>query len=86
MLQQLFIGTILMVLSFSGCTLINKSQTKIIKQPVIESKEEKVWIEAKTSKMWVNPQVDENGDMVDGHYKYMVMVPGHWAVKDNGRK
>ena len=42
--------------------------------------------EAETKKIWVNSQVDENGDMVEGHYKHVIVTPGHWAVKDGGRK
>ena len=43
--------------------------------------EDKVWIEAKTSKLWVNPFVDENGDLVEGHYKDIVTEQGHWELK-----
>jgi len=45
--------------------------------------EDKVWIEAKTSKLWVNPFVDENGDLVEGHYKDIVTEQGHWELKPN---
>src|ERR1700733_7091375 len=45
--------------------------------------EDKVWIEAKTSKLWVNPYVDENGDLVEGHYKDIVTEQGHWELKSN---
>ena len=47
-------------------------------------KEEKIWVEAKTSRIWVNPHVDENGDFVEGHYKNTVLESGHWVV--NGRQ
>ncbi len=46
-------------------------------------KEQKVWVEAKTGRIWVNPRVDENGDLVEGHYKNVVLEPGHWAVNGN---
>ena len=41
---------------------------------------QKVWIEAKTSRIWVSPNVDENGDYVEGHYKYIVLEAGHWSL------
>ncbi len=43
--------------------------------------ENKIWIETKTSKLWVNPYVDENGDLVEGHYKDIVTDQGHWELK-----
>lgn len=75
------------LLSFGivGCAGTHKL-IKVIPMQETVSNEEKIWIEAKTSKIWVNPQVDDSGDMVEGHYKYTVMVPGHWAVKDDGKK
>ena len=84
MLQELFIVSIL-GLSLTGCTIVNKHQVKI-NPPPAKAIEQKVWIEAQTNKVWVNPHVDENGDMVEGHYKHIVMIPGHWAVKDDGKK
>ncbi len=45
--------------------------------------QQKVWVEAKTSRIWVSPQVDENGDYVEGHYKYIVLEPGHWSLNGN---
>ena len=84
MFQELFIVTFL-GLSLSGCTIINKHQVKI-NPPVVKEAGEKIWVEAQTNKVWVNPHIDENGDMVDGHYKHIVMVPGHWRVKDDGKK
>ena len=87
MIQKLLVITML-VATFSGCTIIHKSQTKFIKLMPEEKlpQEEKVWVEAKTNKVWVNQHVDENGDMVEGHYKHIVMNPGHWAVKDEDGK
>ena len=76
----------LLSLGIVGCTGINKSINAVPVQEKFVCGEEKIWIEAKTSKIWVNPQVDESGDMVEGHYKYTVMVPGHWAVKDEDGK
>ena len=76
----------LLSLGICGCTGINKSIKAVPVQEKNISTDDKVWIEAKTSKIWVNPHVDESGDMVEGHYKYTVMVPGHWAVKDEDGK
>ena len=45
-----------------------------------KSAQQKVWVEAKTSRIWVSPQVDQNGDYVEGHYKYIVLEPGHWSL------
>jgi hypothetical protein len=44
------------------------------------------WVEAKTNKIWVGPQLDDNGDMVEGHYKYTVITPGHWDMKNDGHE
>ena len=88
MFKKLFVITML-VASISGCTIVHKSQTKVIKlmpETNKPSKEEKVWIEAKTNKVWVNQHVDENGDMVEGHYKHIVMAAGHWTVSEDGKK
>lgn len=84
MVQRLLILAIL-GLSFSGCTIIAKSQTRMIKPAPLESKEQ-VWVEAVTKKVWVNQHVDENGDLVEGHYKHIVLTPGHWVTKENDRK
>ena len=48
--------------------------------------DEKVWVEAKTNKIWVNPHVEESGDLIDGHYRYVVVTPGHWAVETEKRE
>ena len=86
MLYEIFLITMLGV-SFSGCMTFHKTVPKSILIEDKSSKEERVWTEAKTNKVWVNPHVDENGDMVEGHYKHIVMTPGHWAVKeDDGKK
>lgn len=88
MLQRYFLF-LMIVISFTGCTVIHKFQTRNDVPLFVSSQEkssfhndEKVWIEAETKKVWVNDQVDENGDMVEGHYKHIIVTPGHWAVKD----
>ena len=65
----------------SGCQVLIKNQPKPAGIPSDASGIEKVWDEAETRKIWVNAHVDDNGDMVEGHYKYLVVAPGHWAVK-----
>ena len=87
MLKTIFL-VVLVCLVFCGCEVMY--QPRLTHQPVIDPvctefppkvEDEKVWVEAKTNKIWVNSQVDENGDLIDGHYKYIVVKPGHWAVK-----
>jgi len=55
------------------------SQSKPKKPP-----QQQAWVEARTSRLWVSPYVDENGDYVQGHYKYIVLRPGHWDI--NGKQ
>ena len=45
--------------------------------------QQQAWVEAKTSRIWVSPHVDGNGDYVEGYYKYIVLKPGHWAINGN---
>jgi len=92
MLQRSFLFLI-MAISFMGCTFIHKTQAhNVVPMPVSSQEkfspdnEEKVWVEAETKKVWVNNHVDESGDMVEGHYKHIIVTPGHWAVKDGGKK
>lgn len=67
---------------FSGCQFFAKKPPQLYSFNNSDSSHtEKVWVEAETRKIWVNPHVDDNGDMVAGHYKYVVITPGHWAVK-----
>ena len=92
MYQRSFLFLILIV-SISGCSIIHKAQTPKVTQKSSTDEEklssnenDKVWIEAETRKIWVNNQVDDNGDMVEGHYKHIIVTPGHWAVKEVGKK
>lgn len=76
----------LLCFSVSGCGVLSFFHPKPLLMPSVctgESivREKKVWIEAKTNKIWVNQHVDENGDLVDGHYKYVVVTPGHWVAE-----
>ena len=79
---------LLCVVILSGCTTLdepdfNKPLIPIPERQEAKPKEQKVWVEAKTGRIWVNPRVDENGDLVEGHYKNVVLEPGHWAVNGN---
>ncbi len=83
----------LLLVSFllSGCAAFdepdwNKPLIPIPPRQEAKPKEEKVWVEAKTSRVWVNPHIDENGDLIEGHYKHIVTEAGHWAVKSDERK
>ena len=86
MLRKMFFGLI-MCLVASGCEIIYQPHSRqplmssVCTEPPSKVEDEKVWVEAKTNKIWVSPLVDENGDLIDGHYKYIVIKPGHWAVK-----
>ncbi len=42
--------------------------------------QQEAWVEAKTSRIWVSPHVDQNGDYIEGYYKYIVIKPGHWSL------
>ncbi len=85
------LGFILIAVMLSGCAAGNEMDFNKPLIPIPEKKEttlpeEKVWIEAKTSRVWVNSHIDESGDLIDGHYKHIVTEAGHWEVKANERK
>lgn len=74
----------LLSVCLSGCSIMyikrpDRSSPVCVDTTVV--REKKVWIEAKTNKIWVNQHVDESGDLIDGHYKYVVITPGHWATE-----
>ena len=90
-----FLSLIMVVMLLGGCVCFNEPD---FDKPLItlpddkdtcsESKETKppqqqAWVEAKTSRIWVSPHVDGNGDYVEGYYKYIVLKPGHWAINGN---
>ncbi len=88
MCMKLILG-FLVCIFLTGCQTV-KSKNQIMLLPAVKESnskvnEEKFWVEAETNKIWVNPHVDENGELVDGHYKYVVVIPGHWAV-ENGKR
>ncbi|MDE2009882.1 MAG: TraV family lipoprotein [Candidatus Omnitrophica bacterium] len=92
-----FLTLVISVLLLGGCTWLYEPDPDFDK-PLIsipgqsdvctEPRETKptpkeVWIEAKTSRIWVSPHVDQNGDYIDGYYKYIIIKPGHWAINGN---
>lgn len=71
----------------SGCKTIESFLKRDNSIPIIAAAEprmetETVWVPAKTKKVWVNPHVDDNGSMIDGHYKYVILEEGHWALQE----
>jgi len=83
-----FLSLLLTVFLLSGCASFddfdfNKPLISIPEKKGSKPKEEKVWVEAKTSRVWVNSHVDENGDLIEGHYKDVVLESGHWDIKGN---
>ena len=83
---------LMLTLCFAGCAATHKSHAKAASVMTVSGQDnlsanakDKVWIEAETRKVWVNSHVDENGDMVEGHYKHIIITPGHWAVKEVGK-
>ena len=62
----------------------NAPQQNEVDKP--KSSEDKAWVEAKTSRVWVSPRIDENGDYVEGYYKYIVIDPGHWSLNGSETK
>ncbi len=92
MLQGGFLLLIL-VISSAGCSVIHKIQARnaapmpvLGQEKAVSDESGNVWVEAETKKVWINDYVDENGDMVEGHYKHIVVTPGHWAAKEGGKK
>jgi hypothetical protein len=82
MIRVISIG--LLCVLFAGCETLSHSGLKPVAKTAVvagqpEGNEAKGWVEAKTKKVWVNQHVDENGDLIEGHYKYVVEVPGHWS-------
>ncbi|MBF0489363.1 MAG: hypothetical protein HQL15_01925 [Candidatus Omnitrophica bacterium] len=83
-----FLSLLVMIFLLSGCASFDepdfdKPLISIPEKKEPKSQEDKVWVEAQISRMWVNSQVDENGDLVEGHYKNVVLEPGHWMIKGN---
>lgn len=84
---------LILLISMTGCTSFKKTKplsplamSVTNQEQPSRNEKEKVWIEAETKKVWVNNYVDENGDMIEGHYKHIIITPGHWAVKESGKE
>jgi len=86
-----FLSLVVVVLLCGGCAYFQEpnfdkplitlpsdtcSENRVVSKPP----QQEAWVEAKTSRIWVNPHVDQNGDYVEGYYKYVVMKPGHWSL------
>ena len=92
-----FLSLVMVVFIFGGCAWFNETEPDFDKPLVtipedkettlenkgIKPSQQQAWVEAKTSRIWVSPHIDENGDYVEGYYKYIVLVPGHWSVNGN---
>ena len=67
----------------SGCAFNKEAITQYIPMiPKETPKQHEAWVPAKTQRVWVNPTVDETGALVAGHYKQVVVEPGHWVLQD----
>lgn len=73
---------ILLCIFASGCVTFGDTLPvlKATGQQPVET--QTIWVNAKTKKIWVNPHVDEEGNMIEGHYKYVVLEKGHWALQE----
>jgi hypothetical protein len=70
-----------------GCETLENFTKRKGSVPVISSikpqvETETVWVPARTKKVWVNPHVDDDGNMIEGHYKYVILEEGHWALQE----
>lgn len=81
-------GLLTMCLVCAGCQFplaqTTPVQTMVLPQEMSlpnDEDAEKVWIPAQTQRVWVNAHIDKNGDMIAGHYKYLVVTPGCWVLK-----
>ena len=86
MRQKIFL-VILFCLFCSGCKTFDSFVKKGETIPVItaekpQSETETVWVPAKTNKVWVNAHIDDEGSMIDGHYKFVILEEGHWALQE----
>ena len=75
----------LICLALTGCGTLSHPRSKPEIAPLLattpQTAEDKAgWVNTETKKIWVNEHVDENGDLVEGHYKYVVTTPGHWST------
>ncbi|MBP9854911.1 MAG: TraV family lipoprotein [Candidatus Omnitrophica bacterium] len=71
----------------TGCKTFQTSLKKNKSIPVITAinpavETETVMVPAKTKKVWVNPYIDDEGNMIEGHYKYVILEESHWALQE----
>ncbi len=83
---KLYLG-ILVCLACTGCKSIESFLKKNKPIPVITAlkqtvETETVMVPAKTKKVWVNPYIDDEGNMIEGHYKYVILEESHWALQE----
>lgn len=82
------IALTLVMFFMTGCltnrTRIIKNNTLLSKSEVkYEVSEEGIWVPAKIQRVWVSPHVDsDTGDFIQGHYKCIVLDPGHWKAQE----
>lgn len=86
-MRQKVVLIIFLSLVCSGCKTFDGFVKKDGSIPIITAgkphvETETVWVQAKTSKVWVNPHIDDDGNMIDGHYKYVILEEGHWALQE----
>ncbi|ACO04991.1 type IV conjugative transfer system protein TraV (plasmid) [Persephonella marina EX-H1] len=63
------------------CNLKPKAEIKV---RVIKEKPfaQPIRIQPKIAKIWIQPYVDENGNLVDGRYIYVIVKKGGWLLPD----
>ena len=93
MFRKMILG-VLVSMILSGCQTLSSSHsqnrtslTVRSNNPIIvestDKEEDVVWIPEKINKIWVNSYVDDDGNMIEGHYKHVVSEPGHWALQES---
>ena len=86
-MRKKLIMVIMVCFACSGCKSFESFLKRDESIPVIvagkpQVETEAVWVSAKTRKVWVNPHIDDDGSMIDGHYKYVILEEGHWALQE----
>ncbi len=84
--MQIIYSILVLCILCSGCSGLNsftkKENTKVLTAMDQKGETETIWIPDKTQKVWVNPHVDEEGNMVEGHYKHVILEKGHWDLQE----
>ena len=86
-MKQRLCLVVLMCVLCSGCKTLESFLKKSDPAPVLTETKPSVttetgWVPAKTRKVWVNQHIDEDGNMVEGHYKHVILEEGHWALQE----